>query len=147
MTGSGLILGCPCASTAAQVSVPQGGVGQPARAFQCTPSAAGVLIGQILSNGAVVHRFTAIVAAAALNPSVDSVSPETANMSELLTLTVKGNDLPDSLEVALNGCSNLRAGERSATEQRFSCQPTQTGALTGTVSANGSTCALHRGRG
>ncbi|MEM9603348.1 MAG: hypothetical protein AAGA11_10825 [Pseudomonadota bacterium] len=106
------------------------------RRYRCAFDRAGEKAGTITHGGEVIHRFDVTVDAAS-DPVVTSVSPTDAALSEPLTLVVTGRDLPDSLAVSLTGCSNLTASSRGASEQTFTCQPSQSGNLVGTVS-NGS---------
>ncbi|MEM7378254.1 MAG: hypothetical protein AAF460_12205 [Pseudomonadota bacterium] len=135
VTGTNLDDGLSFAVQQCDPVSPLSGATATSRRFRCTFIDAGDKAGTVLYGGDVIHRFSVTVAAAS-NPEVTSVTPETARMSEPLTLTVKGQDLPDALSVSLEGCANLSAASRSATEQTFTCQPSQPGNLVGTVSVD-----------
>jgi len=112
------------------------GASETEQRFRCTPNDAGAQRGAVNDGSTALHTFSVFVAAAA-NPTVTAVSPETAGMSTPLELVVSGSDLPDSLLVTLDNCSGMTAVTQTATEQVFSCRPAEAGVLSGVVSVDG----------
>ncbi len=73
-------------------------------------------------------------------PTVFYVSPLTATVNQSTVFTVKGNYLTDNIGLSISGCTTITALEGgTATQRRFRCVPTATGAKQATVKADGKT--------
>lgn len=78
--------------------------------------------------------YVTMASASSYQPRIHSITPAVAIAGTNQTFTIKGENLPKTIQPVLHGCRNLKWIKQEPTEQRFSCDlPKNPGPLKGFV--------------
>lgn len=110
------------------------------RTMGCIPGKTGVMTGflnEMVFGKALIELQVEVLAVDA-KPSLTTFSPISADQHSLMTLTLNGVNLPDTLTLSYSGCDGLKALAGGSSSQRsFTCTPTVAGTLSINVQGAG----------